>query len=257
MYNSYDEYLCKVLKMFFKKEISDADIETIIPTQDLNLCKLKKAKANTEMLTAGHKVDTVYILLTGSCKCLVYSSFGDSIVADIMISPYIFGLLELVFKMPKYTASIYTIKESVYLEVPANIFQHAMTNDLTVSNICTVYFANVSQYYMDMAEIRAMYNIDDTILLYIYNNCDKTEVPYKITATRKTISHLLHINLRSLYRHLKNLKELGYFDIKDGKISISEEQYKKLEDYCTSGLGTNHYQKQVYPETWIGLIEAD
>ncbi|GKX31783.1 hypothetical protein SH1V18_42630 [Vallitalea longa] len=257
MYNLYDEYLCKVLKLFLKKDISNADLEGIKPTKDLTLCKYKKVKTNTYILTKGFNVNSIYILLVGSCKCMVYSSFGNGIVADTMVSPYIFGLLELVIALPKYTASIITTKESVYLEVPVRIFQHAMKNSLIVSNICTCYFANVGQYYMDMAEIRALYNIDDTILLYIYNNCDKTDIPYKITTTRKTISHLLHINLRSLYRHLKILSEQKYFDVINGKITITEKQYDKLEHYCTNDLETKHYPIQIYPETLTTLIDAE
>ncbi|PHV69527.1 hypothetical protein CS063_15230 [Sporanaerobium hydrogeniformans] len=246
MPNNYDNYLCKVLKLFSKESITADDIEEINPSTCAPLCKLRKLKPNTEFLTMGNDANTVYIALSGTYHCLINSVFGDSIVADTMLSPYIFGLLEYILNVPKYTASIRTIKASIIIEVPANLFFHAMHNNLTVANVCISYFANVSQYYMDMAEIRALYNLDDTILLYLFNSCNSSSFPFTLTVSRKTMSHLLHINLRSLYRHLSKLQEQDYFSIINGKITINSAQYKKLDTYCTSFLGTNRRPFQIY-----------
>ena len=249
MHNYYDDYLCNVLKLFSKEVITADDISSITPHSQVTLCELRKLKSNTEFLTMGNSANRIYIALSGTYQCLINSPLGDSIIADTMLSPYIFGLLEYLLNVPKYTASIKTLKPSIVLDVPADIFFHAMHNNLTVANVCISYIANVSQYYMDMAEIRALYDIDDTILLYLFNSCNycsQPSFPHTITASRKTISHLLHINLRSLYRHLSKLQAEGYFSIVNGKITIHSEQYKKLDTYCTSFLGTNRRPFQIY-----------
>lgn len=237
MHNIYDEYICNVLKLFSKAKITETDIDAIRPNNGLPLCKLKKLKPHSEFITMGFDINSVFIVLTGNCHCIVYSVLGDSIVADNMIAPQILGVLELLSNTPQYTSTIKTTKESYVLEVPKDIFEHAMLNNLSVSHTCTCFFANIAQYYMDMANFRGLYSNEDTILLYIFNNCDKSALPYRITISRRTMSDLLGINLRTLYRHLGKLEALGYFTIINGKITLNEEQYDIMDQYCTAILG--------------------
>lgn len=237
MHNLYDEYLCKVLKLFSNEAILEEDILSIQPTEELSLCKLKKLKPHSEFITMGFDISSVFILLTGNCHCIVYSVTGDSIVVDNMIAPHILGVLEIILRIPQFTSSIHTTQTSYILEVPKDIFYHAMLNNVTVAYACTCYFANVAQYYMDMAEIRAFYSTEDTILLYLFNNCYKAVFPYQVSISRRTMSDLLHINLRTLYRYLNKMKDLDYYSIIDGKIRISEKQYRCLEIHCSEVLG--------------------
>lgn len=247
MYNIYDEYLCKVLKLFAKDKITENDMENIQPGPELSLCKLRKLKPHSEFITMGFDINSVFILLTGNCHCIVYSVLGDSIVADNMAAPQLLGVLELLAHTPQYTSSILTVKESYVLETPAGIFRHAMLNDLTVSHTCTCFFANIAQYYMDMANFRGLYSTEDTILLYIFNNCDKSTLPYRITITRRTMSDLLSINLRTLYRYLSKLQDMDYFTISGGRITINERQYRLLDAHCAEVLGEKRSSVSVQP----------
>lgn len=250
MDNHYLPYLCKVMNLFTKKEITLKMLADIQPGENLPLCKLKKLKPHTEFICAGSEAYTVFILLRGGCRCMLHSYLGDTVTADAMISPYVFGLMEPVLNLPRYSASVLTTKESYVVEVPVSIFLHAMRNDLIVANACISYFVNLAEYYMDMAEIRALYDVEDTLLLYIFNNCDKSAFPYTVLIDRKTMSHLLHINLRTMYRHLGKLQQAGAFFIEKGKIKITPPQFAKLQEYCTQSLGTRPQTVHVYPDTF-------
>lgn len=250
MDNHYTEYLCKVMNLFTKDKITQQMLADIQPGENLPLCKLKKLKPHTEFICAGSEAHTVFILICGGCQCMVHSYTGDAVTADAMISPYVFGLMEPVLNIPRYSASVITITESYVVEVPVSIFVHAMRNDLIVANACISYFVNLAEYYMNMTEIRALYDIDDALLLYIFNNCDKSAFPYTVLISRKTMSHLLHINLRTLYRHLGKLQEAGVFLIEKGKIKMTQPQFAKLGEYCTESLGTRPQTMHVYPDTF-------
>lgn len=250
MDNHYISYLCKVMNLFTKKEVTPQMLLDIQPGEAFPLCKLKKLKPHTEFICARSEAHTVFILICGSCRCMLHSYTGDSVTADAMISPYVFGLMEPVLNLPRYSASVVTTSECYVVEVPASIFIHAMRNDLTVANACISYFVNLAEYYMNMAEIRALYDVNDALLLFIFNNCDKSDFPYTLYLSRKTMSHLLHINLRTLYRHLGILQEQKVFSIEKGKIKISPAQFAKLQEYCTQSLGTRPQTLHVYPDTF-------
>lgn len=251
MYENYEIYLCKVLKLFSKTKITEADVLQIQPPPELNLCKLKKVKPHTEILTMGFDTDLVCITLTGECLCIIYSFLGNSMIADNLVSPHILGLLESILGMPKYTASIKTSSTSYVLELPRTIFEHAMHNNLTVANACISYYANIATYYMDMAEIRALYHTDDTILLYLFNCCHEKPFPHQVTISRRAMSDLLHINLRSLYRYLNLLQEENFLSIIKGKITITKEQYEKLKQHCTEVIGDEARSLHVVPDSFF------
>ena len=250
MRNNYDAYLFKVLNLFTKKELTAQMLLEIEPDVSVERCKLRKTKFHEKLTLMGSEVTTIVILIQGNCQCSVRSSFGDTITVNTMASPNIFGLMEVVLNIPRYTATVITSQDSYVVEAPVDIFMHAMRNDLIVANACISCFVNLAQYYMDMCQIRSFFGLNDALLLYIFNNCDKSALPYTVKSSRKTMSYQLNINLRTLYRYLGKLRDDGNFDVRKGKIVVTAPQYEKLREYCEKSLGTQQVSAYVYPTTF-------
>lgn len=246
MTDDYDLLLSKAFTLFAKKNINHFDIQSLMPEKKEGLCLLERYKPNYKLIKSDTNASHVYILLKGKVKCIVDSYLGERKIIDVISSPYVFGLLEYMIDLKKYSASIVTFdKETWILSAPIDVFIHAIKNNITVSNMCLSFFTSVAFYYMDIAGILS-YDTLYKIIVYIHKYCDKSSLPYKIDVTRKTMGHILDINLRTLYRYLKKLEKENYFNIVGGKIFINAEQYKKLIKRSAKYSKFDSNLKQIY-----------
>lgn len=72
------------------------------------------------------------------------------------------------------------------------------------------------------------YIIADYLANYYYNG---SEDAVKITETREEISKEIGVNIKTLNRTIKALKEDGCLNIIKGKVVIDSDSIDKLEDY--------------------------
>ena len=192
----------------------------------VRLLKLPKGAA---FINSGLPVTRVYLLLAGKCHIVKYSADGKGVIADTMYPIQMFGLYELLGRVPAYRATVTTAAASVLLDIPADYFLDGLRGDMQTAMLVMEYLAGVMERSIALSD-RKLFNSDlQNLVLYFCQQCYGQTLPYTVPASRKTISEEVNINLRTLYRYLDKLKQRDCLSVVRGKLVISEEQHARLE----------------------------
>lgn len=68
------------------------------------------------------------------------------------------------------------------------------------------------------------------ILVKLYQCCSGQQFPVTIPYKKEELAADLNMNLRSMYRHMNKLYTTGLCSSQKGKIIISAEQYRQIEE---------------------------
>lgn len=216
-------FLQKSMYMINQKDLADlmqngCSFQTFAPEQTLINCGLPANK--------------VYVLLNGSCLIVCYSHDGKASVQDSLQAPQIFGLTELICDQQCYSASVVGDKTGMVLAIPSTLFMQAIRNDLAACQAIIKYLAYLARRNMDAWEYSNLYAPQDTLVLHLYTWSREQQLPYTLKMERNDLAEFLHIQVRSLYRYLDNLKNQNMCCTVNGKITITEENFQALKDYC-------------------------
>ena len=186
---------------------------------------------NETFLQAGAAVDAVYILLRGKCKVIVSNSGGSVMTADVMSAPQVFGLLEVILAQEHYTASVFACGECTVLPVRRRLFLELLEKNKSCYIPITHYFGYLAVRNMNTLEEQALLNKKEQFGIYLLNVCRGNPLPYRLREIRTETAANLHINLRTLFRYIEEFRAAGFIDSARGKIVISEDGCKKLQNW--------------------------
>lgn len=145
----------------------------------------------------------------------------------------IFGLMEQLCHQPNYTATVYASSDCCMMRIPAGIFMVGLEISIPLLRLALEDLCVLAERAMNQSELQTLYSPRDYLVFFLNQYCAReTTFPCTVNITRKEIAELLHMNLRSLYRYINDLKQDGLFTIVHGKIVISKEQANLLHEYC-------------------------
>lgn len=212
-----NEYTEKTAKAVFLKKLSDTGT-------------LKTYNKNTQICHSGISLDKIYLMLTGKCHAVKFSSDGRSVIADTLEPVQLFGLYEMLSNTGVYNATVTAVNTSVMIEFPAKKFYEALKSDMKIAMMMLSYLAEMTKHSLERTNSTLFHTSYENLCIYIYNSCSGKAMPYKLITERKTIAEELNINLRTLYRYIDKLKSEGHISIDRGKLVINEKQYKALSE---------------------------
>ncbi len=195
-------------------------------------CRLLRKERGYTFIHAGFPTDRVCFLLEGEANVVCYNPRGVTIIQDAFCTPQMFGHLEVIDQVATYASSVVTGSDSALLEVPAKLFAQALAENLRVAHVVIRDLRSLAVRNMNQLECTRLNHPRDTIALYLYQCCEKNQLPYTLKVSRRTLSELLHIHLRSLYRYIDQLCELGLCENRGGKTVVTAEKYRKLQRHC-------------------------
>ena len=198
-----------------------------------NGCSFQTFAPEQEIISCGSPANKIYVLLNGSCLIICYNQDGKASVQDSLQAPQIFGLTELVCRQEFYSASVVGDKTGMALAIPTPLFMEAMQRSLTVDQAVIKYLGYLARRNMDAWEYCNLYAPQDTLALNLYSWCREQALPFVLKMDRNDLAEYLHIQVRSLYRYLDILKRQNMCCIINGKITITEENFRTLKEYCS------------------------
>ncbi|MEG1887324.1 MAG: cyclic nucleotide-binding domain-containing protein [Oscillospiraceae bacterium] len=195
-------------------------------------CHFRHLYSGEVFIHSGFCACKVCILLRGSAKVICYNNSGLASIQDRLIAPQMFGLMEAIDGRISYAASVEADSPSYIMEVPVHLFRSLIDEcnsaaQVIIRNLCYMAVRN-----MNNVEYYALNRPQETLVLYLYRSCMGQPLPYVLTSNRKLLAEILHINLRSLYRYLNELKSDGVCNTVKGKITITQEAFVKLKERC-------------------------
>ena len=235
MNKDYTEALGRLLEIAFGGSgaaRSDAALQAAIAPLLALGCRQHRLQSGKTFVHSGFAVYSVFVLLRGSARVICYSAAGAASVQDSLAAPQMFGLIEVVEERLMFAASIQANTDVLVLEVPAALFRSVLQNSAPAARVMIRNLAYLAVRNMDNVEYYTLNRPQQTLALYLYQACRDTKKPYTLPLCRRMLAEILHIHLRSLYRYLDELKSEGLCCVVRGKITITEQQFAALQQFC-------------------------
>lgn len=200
-YPALQEYLAEARLLDFQKE------ETII--------------------SQGDPCRYIYILISGRVSVLNCISWDNDNVIDFIEPLDIMGLVEYLNKISAYTAFVVAQSKCYILRIPLSVFETIIRENAYICYQTLVTMGASLKSNMDRAETNQLFHSKDILGHYLFLQAQR-KTPYVCPLTRKNLAETLHINLRTLYRHLSDFEEKDYIELRKGKIIIEQKNLEKL-----------------------------
>ena len=177
----------------------------------------------------GDPITKAFIILKGSINCIKYGADGRmAIVNDT--DDILYGLDEILTGNPYCYASMVSITEIDAIVINSQYLLEQIREDLATSNVIVDYLMKRVMRHMTSADSKILYTDYHNMLLFLSDQCASMRFPVEIRIPKKHIAEILGINLRTIYRYMKTMKEEGLISGEERVIRISKDQYKMIQD---------------------------
>lgn len=189
--------------------------------------QLITAQKNETIIYQKDPADYLYMMLSGRAMILNQISWNSDNIIDYVESPHILGLVEPLNNIGYYTAFVVAQTTCVMFRIRVSEFLALIQKDASLCYHTLVIMGKITDSNMNHAERQANFHSKDILGHYLYTHAD-SRLPYICPLTRNSLAEELHINLRTLYRHIDDMKKKGYLTLRKGKIVIEKEHFDKL-----------------------------
>lgn len=189
--------------------------------------QLITVKKNETIIYQKDPLKYFYFLLSGRLCVLNHITWNSDNVIDYLEPLDILGLVEYLCGVPRYTAFVVAETKCVLFRIPIETFTEIIQQNASLCYQTLLTLGKITSSNMDRAETNALFHSRDILGHYLFLQAQH-KVPYVCPLTRKVLSEKLHINLRTLYRHIDHFQSNGYLRLQRGKIIIESEHLSKL-----------------------------
>lgn len=200
-----------------------------LPLSDTSMVQIPRGET---FIRYSAPLERVCFLLDGRCSVVVASAAGTESIADIFEPVQCFGLLEALLGGDKYSASIKATATCTLLWLEVSQIMEYIRADIDVCHSVCRYLARLAVRNMDHVERRSLLKPYDTVAHFLYREAAGKPLPHVVSLHNNELAAQLHINLRTLYRHLDRLKAEGMLLPGRGRLTVGPEQYERLCAYC-------------------------
>lgn len=173
-------------------------------------------------------IDYFYILLSGKVSVVNSVSWGYDLVIDYLEPIHILGLVEYLNNINTYTAFIVTESKCTLFKLPVEDFIQTIKKDSALCYQTLVALGEVTQANMNRCELKTIMHPRDALGNHLFHLAGASGLPYTFPRNRAELAEELHINLRTLYRYIKQLNEDGFLSLERGKIVIGRTEFEKM-----------------------------
>ena len=217
----------KALELILEKKYNQNDpLDTLSELVPANY--LMVLKKNDTILSQKDPLNYLYFLLSGHVSVWGQIAWNNNNVIEHLEPLEILGLVEYLNDIPYYTAYILAESKCTLLRIPTDEYADIIQNNNRLCFLTLCVLGNVTASNMACAAKQNLLSSKDILGHYLYAQ-SRQHRPYICPVTRADLADLLHINLRTLYRHIDAMEQLHYLTLRKGKIVVDEEQFQRLE----------------------------
>lgn len=187
------------------------------------------------ILSEGAPSDTVYIILSGRVIGLSHQRKGRVYSFMDFTKMYIVGDFEVFGGFSEYGISICAAKDCRLLKISSKKYLCWIKHDenalfLRLNNIMTVltFERRLDREYVFMG---CKERLADFLVKFYEKETGDSLKKVKVDETQAELADKVGFNVRSVQRNIAALEKKGFVSNENGKITISEEQYRKLKQY--------------------------
>lgn len=225
MCNNTIQVLEMILNQTYNKKDPTISLRNLVPASQLVV--LKK---NDIIIQQHEPLKDMYFLLSGYVSVLNQIDWNDDNVIDSLEPLDILGFIEYLNGGDSYTSYVVADSKCVLYRIPIKTFAKIIQENAYLCYKTLVAFSHITSHNMNRAEVKSLFHSRDVVGHYLFIQAKQNgSLPFTCPLTRSTLADRLHINLRTLYRHLDYMKENGFLCLRGGKIVIDQEHFEHLE----------------------------
>lgn len=215
---------------------NDSFINALIsymPHSIKEVAQVVQVKKNTEIVKKDDPVDFVYITLQG--EIAVVNEFESGKVFEpVVIYPNDFMVVvEAILGMDEIITTNTAKTDVEIIKIPKKLFLYWLDKSPEITRMVLDSVCLNFKHNMKVSGEGVLLDSMYLFISHMLNNAvhDKDNQCYTLAETREKTAIRTGINLRTLYRHIKRLKEDHYISNKHQKICFDEKQKARLFKY--------------------------
>lgn len=225
MYNNTILALEMILNETYNKNDPISSFKDLVsPNQLLILQK------NDIIIQQHEPLKDMYFLLSGYVSVLNQIDWNDDNIIDSLEPLDILGFIEYLNGGDSYTSYVVADSKCILYRIPIKTFAKIIQENVALCYKTLIAFSHITSHNMNRAEVKSLFHSRDVVGHYLYNQAKQSDsLPFICPLTRSTLADRLHINLRTLYRHIDHMKANEFLCLRGGKIVVEEEHFEHLK----------------------------
>lgn len=215
-----EPHIREYTRRFLKKECRDF----------LATCNIVTIEADKRFVSTGERVDKVWITLSGTIKVMEELETGENYIFTQFSAPAIFGEMETLADIGRYSASLVTVTECVFLVGSSKEYLDWLKNDIDSLYHSTQKIIKNIMGEGKMNRAYLLLNSLERIKIYLvehYKQHEQNDI-CTLKITRQDISDEIGYSVKTVNRIMKRLKDENLINITGQSIVINREQYNTM-----------------------------
>lgn len=202
-----------------------------VPERLIDHMTVKTLPLGVTLIKKDEEVVNVYILCKGKLGIINQFTSGDIYFFAEQSAISFSGEVEAISGNNFYACQNKTLTECTFIVINKEVFKEIFETNIEFSNYLakTIALKIYPRSYSSGHNI--IYPLMYNFIVYLLNHASKNnkESNIIVNETRQVIADRLGVNVRSINRKVKEMKEMGLINVSKGKIIISKEQLNKLK----------------------------
>lgn len=185
------------------------------------------------ILKAGAACEYVWVLIKGEVSGEDVQMPGNIYSFFEYSGLHIMGDYEPFAGLSESQKSVYAVTDCEAFGIPAAVYMRWMRQDTNALFMRTQIFARTLAQEISCERKYLLLNAKERLILYLAKVCGKWESGGggMLDMTQEELAQHIGMNVRTVQRSIKRLKEEGFLSCSSGKLYISKEQYSRLKEY--------------------------
>ena len=183
------------------------------------------------LLYKGQKPSSVFIIVSGEMSVVNEFESGKVYEPVIVKHSNFSAVVEAILDYDEIIATNIANTKVELIQIPIKCFKQWLKES---HKITTIVLQNVSRNFiknMTLSGENVLLNSKYLFTAHLLNNALYDGNLYVMNETREKTAKRTGINLRTLYRYIKEFKNKGFIDVKGRKIFFTEQQRDQLHNY--------------------------
>ena len=183
------------------------------------------------LLYKGQKPTSVFIIVSGEMSVVNEFESGKVYEPVIVKHSNFSAVVEAILDYEEIIVTNIANTNVELIKIPIKCFRQWLKDS---HEITTIVLKNVSKNFiknMTLSGENVLLNSKYLFTAHLLNNALQDGKLYVMNETREKTAKRTGINLRTLYRYIKEFKNNGYIDVKGRKIFFTEQQRNRLHNY--------------------------
>lgn len=205
----------------------DTSFLSSLSNDTLRFVRFEKGEYLTHM---GLPLERILIHLEGQVSVFIYGHGGANIRGDISEAPQIYGLYEALNGIEEHGATLQAATSVNCAVVSPAFFLHSISSNHQIALHALSFLARFTDKMLNRNDQLTMNTPYENIIIYLFEKSVGKALTMVIPAKKDEIAEQLNISSRTMYRLLEQLEREGLIERSHGKILITKESFKKMQD---------------------------